>query len=390
MKRYIQRITIIRNDKDHSPESQLEDIEVDDDESNTNGNPSESDPEQGIEDETDGAKVVENETESVAESPETANSQNEESFENEEDLKEIKESESVSIDIDDEADDSKGTESKDQGLDDEEERKEQRDESQEDIAQHTESPKIEAITDTVTETNENTNNMKNVKNPKNQKIGPYESVEEYLLKDGDGQKRRASLRSAKQQKIRIAPMGDQQWNIVFAESHISTSDKVQIRKLIEMNFDRSYVRDAMSGMDQNPLKYILFKNEKDQIVSFLSYIERNGLWFLVRDIVTMKGYDHRLGSMLLLALQWQFERKGLDFIHRLHAEVEVDDTKFWDQEELRMVNVEKYNKRLSVIGNQVKRNQDLCEYIWIGTVDEAEKKLLEYLNMFHFKVPCSK
>ena len=344
----------------------------------------------------DGEKVVENETESVAESLETAKSQNEESLENEEDLKEIKESESVSIDIDDEADDTKGTESKEKEPDHEEGQKQERNENEEDIVQDAKSPKIKAITDIVTdhvnisEDHENIDNLKNVENPKNQKIGSYESVEEYLLKDGDGEKRRASLRSAKQQKIRIAPMSDQQWNIVFAESHISTSDKVQIRKLIEMNFDRSYVRDAMSGMDQNPLKYILFKNEKDQIVSFLSYIERNGLWFLVRDIVTMKGYDHRLGSMLLLALQWQFERKGLEFIHRLHAEVEVDDTKFWDQEELKMVNVEKYNKRLSVIGNQVKRNQDLCEYIWIGTVEEAEKKLLEYLNVFHFKVPCSK
>lgn len=363
------------------------DDQVDDEGANTNEIAAGNDVEQEIEDEIDGEKVDGNETDSVAE---TANSQHEDIVENEEGLKEMDEPVSVSIDVENEEDDSKVTESN-ESMDQEQDQEEERDESE-----GSESPKTEAITEIVTESDieseniENTNKGKHSKNRKNAKIAPYESVAEYLMNDENGEKRRASLRSAKQQKLRIAPMGDHQWKIIFAESHISTSDKVQIRKLIEMNFDRSYVRDAMSGMDQNPLKFIVIKNEKDHIVSFLSYIERNGLWFLVRDIVTKKGSDHRLGSMLLLALQWQFERKGLDFNHRLHAEVEVDDTTFWDQKELKMVNVEQYNKRLSVIGNQVKRNQDLCEYIWIGTVEEAEKKLLKYLNMFHFKVPFSK
>ena len=345
----VQRITV-RKRVSFSDEhgGDLEDVEMsesaeiaDDDDGNTNGTEPEVDSERKTEDEMDGDKVVENVTKSVTE------------IVAEEDAEDLKES-------DDPTDGLKPSK----------------------LSNGTESEQLQ-----------NEDSKSPEMDSKNIKIAPYESVEEYLFSHDDGaQKRRASLRSANRQKIRISPRGDQQWHIMFAESHVSTSDKVQIRKLIETAFDRScFVRGAMSGNGQDPLKFVIIKNEKDQIVSFLSYVEmKRSFLFLMKHCVTMREYKgNGLGAMCVLALQYRLKRKGLDLNHRLYAEIEVDAKDFWEQKELNMVDVEEHDKRLSIIGSKVKQDQDLCEYIWIGDGDEAEVKLLGYLNAFHFKVPVS-
>eukprot|EP01083_Nonionella_stella_P014245 40071_1 len=224
---------------------------------------------------------------------------------------------------------------------------------------------------------------------RNSDIVPYDSIQLYFYNtvDQSSECNRRSLRHHMRDRIRISPSNSVKWCIEFVENTLRRSDQQQIKKLTENAFNKKYSKYCLETVNGDPMKFILLKDQKDQIISFLIYSrKRSGFLFVIKTVVTDTEYRGKgLGSMCILALQYMLIRKELYYTHKLYAEVALDAISFWNRKYLNMTQIK--DKRRFIMDCKMKVVQEVCEYIWIVDIRKTERKLLEYLNKYHFVTP---